>query len=42
MGIMIERLQKLKNSKNLTTEIMHMVEDAIYSCKPNEKVIRKV
>mgnify|MGYP000246854071 FL=1 len=41
VSIMLERIQRLKNKKNLSPEIEHMIDEACFACKPPEKLLKK-
>lgn len=40
-NLMINRMMRLKEKKNLPAETEHLIEEAIYTCRPKEKVKRK-
>lgn len=41
MNLMVNRMQRLKDKKNLPTETANMIDEAIFTCRPKEKLKKK-
>ena len=41
VNLMINRMLRLKEKKNLPTETEHLIEEAIFTCRPKEKTKKK-